>query len=141
MEPTVENLKTLTAEFFEKHWNINTLNVNPPSWSDEYRFSGSLPNYDKQGVYAFAKGNIITYIGVATSKGGGKYRGHGLGKRFQAYSRVVNDAHTPTDQRLIDAGAMLTIGFEQEHSYLANALELFLIGRLNTENNSNRPGS
>lgn len=141
MEATTENLKLLTSEFFGKHWNNLVLRTEPPSWSEQYRFNGSLPNHDKQGVYAFVKGNVITYIGVATSKGGGRYRGHGLGKRFQAYSKVVDDAHTPTDARLIDAGAMMTIGFSQDHAYLANALELFLIGRLDTEHNANRPGS
>lgn len=141
MEPTIENLKSLTEEFFKKHWNERELGGQHPVWSGEYRFEGSLPNYDKQGVYAFVKGNTATYIGVATSKGGGRYRGHGLGKRFQAYSKVENDAHQPTDPRLIDAGAMITIGFDQDHAYLANALELFLIGRLETEHNANRPGS
>lgn len=141
MESTIGNLKSLTVEFFHKHWNDQVLGGEPPVWSEAYRFEGSLPNHDRQGVYAFLKAEHVTYIGVATSNGGGKHRGHGLGKRFQAYSKVVNDAHTPTDPRLIDAGALITIGFDQAHAYLANALELFLIGRLDTEHNANRPGN
>ena len=141
MEANLDNLKFLTNGFFEKHWNIDTLKTQPPQWSERYEFIGSLPNYDKQGVYAFIKCNRVTYVGVATSKGDGRYRGHGLGKRFQAYTNVVDDAHSPVDSRLVDAGAMITIGFEQDHAYLANALELFLIGRLEPEHNVNRPGS
>ena len=141
MEPTIENLQLLTSEFFQKHWNEQYLCEKHPNWSDVYRFKGSVPNHDKQGVYAFVKEEIVTYIGVGTSQGSGKYTGHGIGKRFQAYTKVVNDAHTPADPRLIDAGAMITIGFNKSHAYLANALELFLIGRLNTEHNANRPGS
>jgi len=141
MEPTVSNLKSLTDKFFEAHWNDKVLGQEPPAWSEEYRFVGNLPNHNKQGVYAFVKDGVVTYVGVATSKGSNNYRGHGLGKRFQSYSKVINDVHTPTDQRLIDAGAMITIGFDQKHAYLANALELFLIGRIDTEHNANRPGS
>ena len=141
MEATVGNLAALTREFFTKHWNADAIGCAPPEWSGEYRFIGSLPNHDKQGVYAFVRGDQVTYIGVGASKGGGPYRGHGLGSRFKAYTRVIDDAHTPVDPRLVDAGAMVTIGFDVDHAYLANALELYLIGRLETEHNANRPGS
>ena len=105
MEATVGNLVALTREFFAKHWNADAIGCAPPEWSGEYRFVGSMPNHEKQGVYAFVKGDQVTYIGVATSKGGGRYRGHGLGKRFQAYAKVIDGAHTPVDPRLIDAAA------------------------------------
>lgn len=140
LEPTIENLIKLTKEFFRMHWDSDYIQQESPEWSDRYTFIGSLPNYDKQGVYSFAKDNLITYIGVGTSSGSGRYAGHGLGKRFQAYTNVQNDAHTPTDSRLVEAGSMFTIGFRPEQAYLANALELYLIGRLNTEHNLNRPG-
>ena len=140
-EPTIENLKKLTEEFFAMHWNSEIIKQEVPTWSERYNFIGSLPNYDKQGVYAFACDNEITYIGVGTSTGSGRYAGHGLGKRFQAYSKVQNGAHAPIDHRLVEAGSIFTIGFLSEHAYLANALELYLIGRLNTRHNINRPGS
>lgn len=140
MEPSVVNLKNITCEFFEKHWNEEEIFCKAPDWSDLYAFEGSLPNYDKQGVYVFVKNGLVTYIGVgASSNGTGKYAGHGLGKRFQAYTRVENDKHTPKDQRLVDAGAMLTIGFPPKLAYLAYALEMFLIGKLKTTHNMNRP--
>lgn len=140
-EPTIENMKKLTRDFFELHWNEKTIQNVAPEWSERYSFIGSLPNYDKQGVYAFASETEVLYIGVGTSTGGGRYAGHGLGKRFQSYSKVINDTHTPTDHRLVEAGGIFTIGFYPEYAYLANALELYLIGRLNTKYNINRPGS
>lgn len=135
----VSDLLRLTEEFFSKHWSKDLLQA-PPQWSAQYKFEGSLPNHDKQGVYAFVKDDVVTYIGVGTSYGGGRYAGHGLGNRFQAYSKVIDGAHTPTDVRLIEAGSMITIGFSKEYAYLANALELYLIGRMDTEYNVNRPG-
>lgn len=141
MESAVGNLVALTLEFFTKHWNVDAIGCAPPEWSGAYRFVGSLPSYDEQGVYTFVKGDQATYIGVATPKSGGRYRSHGLGKRFQAYANVIDGAYTLVDPRLIDACAMVTIGFDVDHAYLANALELYRIGRLDTEHNANRPGS
>ena len=142
MESTLENLKNQTKLFFTQHWNDEYIREDHPEWSDLYYFDGSLPNYDKQGVYAFVKGDEVTYIGVgASSNGTGPYAGHGLGKRFQSYSRVIAGKHTPTDQRLVDAGSMTTIGFTPKTSYLAYALEMFLIARIKTLHNVNRPSA
>jgi hypothetical protein len=63
-----------------------------------------------------------------------------LGARFQAYTRVINDVHTPTDDRLKEAGGMMTIGFDSEYTYLANALEFFLINRMSPKYNVSKPG-
>ncbi len=137
---TVDNLIKLTNEFFLMHWNSDIIKSKYPSWSETYRFNGSLPNYDKQGVYAFVKDETVTYIGVgASSNGTGRYAGHGLGKRFQAYSKVEGGEHVPTDPRLLDAGAMITIGFDPAQAYLAYALEMFLVGKIETKHNVNRP--
>lgn len=124
MEARVGNLVALTRQFFAKHWNADTIGCAAPECSGKYRFVGSLPNYDKKGVYAFVRGDQVTYIGVGASKGGGPYRGHDLGSRFKACTKVIDDARTPVDPRLVDAGAMVTIGFYVDHAYLANALEL-----------------
>mgnify|MGYP007094536849 CR=1 FL=1 len=137
---TVDNLKILTKTFFSMHWNTELLGADYPEWSDAYEFVGSMPNHNKQGVYAFVKNGVVTYIGVGgSSNGTGRYAGHGLGKRFQSYSKVVDGRHVPTDPRLVDAGAMITIGFNPEQAYLAYALEMFLIGKVETEHNVNRP--
>lgn len=87
------------------------------------------------------KDHDVTYIGVATSKGSGLYRGHGIGKHFQAYAKYVDGQYQAVDVRLKEAGKVMTIGFEIEEAYLANALELYLIAKLNPKYNSNHPGS
>ena len=140
MSPSVESLKLLTTEFFSRHWNELIIGLPFPVWSERYEFIGSLPNYDKQGVYAFVtQEGEVTYVGVGTSRGSGRYRGHGLGARFQAYSQVVNDAHSPTDSRLKEADGIITIGFSIDFAYIANALELFLLSRLRPRYNYNMP--
>lgn len=116
--------------------------MKPPKWSDPTPVKEPFPpNGNKQGVYAFVKGNVVTYIGVGTSKGHGLYRGHGIGKRFQAYAKYVDGQYKAVDARLKEAGRAMTIGFNTEEAYLANALELYLIAKLNPKYNSNHPGS
>ena len=139
---TVENLLVWTHHFFERHWNLPLIGIKPPKWSEPTPVKEPFPpNGNKQGVYAFVKGNIVTYIGVGTSKGSGLYRGHGIGKRFQSYAKYVDGQYQAVDERLKEAGRAMTIGFEIEEAYLANALELFLIAKLNPKYNSNHPGS
>ena len=128
-EPTLKSLKEFTELFFKLHWNIDELG-DAPQWSDiDTRFR-PIPNYNKQGVYAFIKGCEITYIGVGASKVGGKYSGNGLSDRVMKYCRWIdkaNDHYGPVDKRLVDAGAIVTIGFEPNQAYLAYALEMYLI--------------
>ncbi|HFD32907.1 MAG TPA: hypothetical protein ENJ28_09420 [Gammaproteobacteria bacterium] len=137
-----EELKKYTNEFFEKHWCIQKIQAPPPQWSQEYYLKGCMPNHDKQGVYAFLTEKEVIYIGVGASRGSGRYRGHGLGKRIQGYTRCIGkDLYEATDQKLKDADSIVTLGFEQEYSYLALALESFLISRLSPKYNKNVPGS
>lgn len=140
---TIENLLVSTQHFFSRHWNRQSIGHEPPQWSSPFPIKEDcpIPNHDKQGVYAFVKGNVVTYIGVGTSKGYGLYRGHGIGKRFQAYAKYVDGQYQAVDERLKEAGKAMTIGFDINEAYLANALELYLIAKLNPKYNSNHPGS
>lgn len=134
-ESTLSNLILNTQAFFKIHWNETILGM-PPQWSAIHNDFRKIPNYDKQGVYAFVKGEEITYIGVGTSRGGGIYRGNGLSARVMKYCRWLDkETYGPIDERLKDAGALVTIGFEQEHAYLANALEIYLISKLQPKYN------
>lgn len=135
-KPNILNLLKNTDYFFRDHWNDKTLGKHP-QWSNIHtNFNQSIPNYDKQGVYAFVKGDEITYIGVGTSRGSGRYRGNGLSARVMKYCRWLDkETYGPIDERLKDAGALVTIGFEQEHAYLANALEIYLISKLQPKYN------
>ena len=137
----IEGLMRLTEKFFQLHWNDEAIGREPPLWSEPFSFKGgSAPNYDKQGLYAFLKHGEITYIGVGAALGKPPYEGHGIGKRLQSYTKIINGVFTLTDARLADAGSIVTIGFEKEHAYLALALESYLIGRMPTIHNVNRQG-
>lgn len=139
---TIENLLICTQHFLNRHWNQQFIGIKPPEWPDPspIKENCALPNHDKQGVYAYVKDHDVTYIGVATSKGSGLYRGHGIGKRFQAYAKFIDSQYQVVDARLKEAGQVMTIGFEIEEAYLANALELYLIDKLNPKYNNNHPG-
>lgn len=132
----IENLKDQTNKFFALHWNKNLLG-DAPQWSEVHTdFSKSIPSYDKQGVYAFIKEEEVTYIGVGTSRGSGRYKGNGLSARVMKYCRYIDkNTYGPVDERLKEAGAIMTIGFEQEHAYIANSLEIYLISRLHPKYN------
>ena len=43
-----------------------------------------MPNNDKQGVYAFIKNDVITYIGVSSGRCKIGYKGYGLGNRVNS---------------------------------------------------------
>lgn len=134
---TLSLLKSLTQQFFDHYWNTAKLS-DAPTWSEVDFIFRPIPNYNKQGVYAFVKGTEITYIGVGASTVSDKYPNHGLSSRFQNYCRWIdrpNDIYEAVDDRLKDAGAVVTIGFEPEHAHLAYALEIFLISRMKPQHN------
>lgn len=135
-DPTLNELIRNTELFFEHHWNVDLLGK-PPEWSPVHFNFGKIPNYDKQGVYAFIKGDLVTYIGVGTSRGTGRYRGNGLSARVMKYCRWNEDKteYIAIDPRLKDAGSIITIDFERDTAYLANALEVFLISKIQPVHN------
>lgn len=130
---TLEHIKFHTYKFFDAYWNTYKLGI-APTWSEIDQIFRPIPNYDKRGVYAFVKGEEVTYIGVGASKvGTGKYQNHGLSDRFNRYCGWIdkpNDIYGAKDHRLKDAGAVITLGFEPEHAHLAYALENYLIDQL-----------
>lgn len=84
-QPLITDLIKKTNDFFSMHWNTNLLG-DSPTWSAVHTdFSKSIPNYNKQGVYAFIKENEVTYIEVGTSRGSGRYKGNGLSARVSIY--------------------------------------------------------
>lgn len=137
---TLSNLLKYTTLFFELHWDEEKLGK-APIWSERHNLIGTMPYFDKQGVYAFVQGSEITYIGVGASRGSGRYRGRGLSARVQTYFRYVDGVYQPVDPRLKEAGELVAIGFEIDTSYLANALEIYLIGKLHPKYNFIKSGS
>lgn len=135
-------LQDATDQFFMCHWNERAVGSKPPSWSEPWRFSGTLHNHDKQGVYAFLRGSTVIYLGVGASRGKAGYEGHGLGARVQKYIRHNGGGeYRPHDERMLDADCVVTIGFDKGCGYLAPALESYLIGRIPTPHNIQKPGA
>lgn len=140
MAPTLENLKKYTSIFFENHWDKNLLGEQPV-WSKIHTdFSKSIPNFDKQGVYAFVMEDNITYIGVGASRCSGLYRGNGLSARVMKYCRYVDGVYSAVDERLKEAGALITMGFDVENAYMAHSLEVYLISKLEPKYNIVKAG-
>lgn len=135
-------MSTRPRNFFKHHWNDQAIGQAAPEWSEEWQLKGSAPNHDKQGVYAFTKNGVVTYIGSGVGKGKKGYEGHGLGSRIGGYVRVEKEGqYRAHDERLADAGALVTIGFPSNFGHLAIALEYYLLARMPTVHNINRPGS
>ncbi|AWI79285.1 hypothetical protein CEW87_07850 [Parazoarcus communis] len=142
MPTSLKSLKKDTRDFFKLHWNEQAIGEAAPKWSKEWRLSGSAPNYDKQGVYAFVKDGEITYVGSGVSRRKKGYEGHGLGARIGGYVRVEKQGlYRAHDERLAEAGALITIGFHLGYWHTAIALKYYLIANMPTKHNSNRPGS
>lgn len=131
--PTIELLKTKTEQFFELHWKAEKLGK-VPEWSDVVTDFKKIPNYNKRGIYAFVKGEEITYIGVGAGQVKNPlYANHGLSARISRYIGWIdepNNIHGAKDEKLKDAGALTTLGFEPEQAYLSYALEMYLIHHL-----------
>jgi len=128
---TDEDLIACTESFFELHWR----GKNPPIWSKDWSFDGELPNHNNQGCYAlFSKAQVV-YIGIGIGKGTERYENNGIGYRTKRYwclnkDKDRNTRYAPTENwKEIDV--IRTIGFDPEDAYLAAALEIFLIQRLN----------
>ncbi|GMG88766.1 hypothetical protein [Biformimicrobium ophioploci] len=138
--PNKEELIKYTAEFFERHWPRD-LELSPPVWDIGWSWSGSVPHHDKGGVYAlFSANGDVLYVGLGISSGGGPYDQHGISRRLIAHVIATDKSkgrghYVPQDkwQDVKDLGA---VGFPAEYSYLAAALEDFLIRKLAPSRNA-----
>jgi hypothetical protein len=131
-------LKEQTDQFFERHWS-SRIQQSPPSLSERWHFQGGIPNQEEGGCYALLnEDDEILYIGVGAGKGQDRYPGAGLGSRPQRIWRKHPETprtpegislYAPTENWKSTA-AVVTIGFHSEYSYLAYALEAYLIKEL-----------
>jgi hypothetical protein len=138
------DLKNSTDKFFDLYWN--NIKDERPKWSLHWDWNSELPNNGKRGCYALFKGNEIVYIGAAIGKNfadykskNGAYNPGGLGARLKAYwelnkNSIGKNKYIPTekwqseDRKLT---SILTIAFDDNHFWLAAALEIYLINKLN----------
>ncbi len=138
MSSSIDSLKSLTKTFFKLHWGSSKDLI--PNWSEPWNFDGELPNHDKQGCYAlFSEGEIV-YIGIGIGKGTEKYENNGIGYRTKRYwclnkDQNRNSKYSPT-AKWQELDCIRTIGFGPEDAYLAAALEIYLIQRLEPPKNS-----
>jgi|SRR5690606_19192229 len=145
-------LADLTAEFFERHWRDS---FGPtPEWTSPWPANsrGPLPCADMQGCYALYKGGDLIYVGLGASRGAGLYKGHGLGHRLYKHVLRIDWTKEAIDgcrfyaprENWSEMSHLRMIGFPADLSYLAPALELFLLKMLPADlplRNRVRPGS
>ncbi|MBD9415899.1 GIY-YIG nuclease family protein [Pseudomonas sp. PDM16] len=135
----IQDLIRLSAEFFQRHWD-HASGQSEPEWKHGWSWKGSLPHYEKGGVYAlFDTGGEVVYIGLGASKGGGRYIDRGISRRLINHV-VMRDPSKGKDHYMpkpnwLEVNSIGAIGFPRESAYLALALEAFLIGELNPPRN------
>lgn len=130
-------LETYTYEFMALHWPCSAGPA--PHWSQPWslRGPGPAPNADAQGCYAIYANDSLVYIGLAAGNGAGGYVGHGIGSRLYKHVLRINWAASKSGDRCYmpldrwkEATHIRTLGFATEFSYLAPALEMYLISCL-----------
>ena len=136
--PTLNNLQDKTDAFFKLHWLEDAVGQRPV-WSPWDPFLRTpIPNFDKQGCYALMSDNDVNYVGLAVSKGWGNYRDRGISIRLYAHVLRV-DKSQPATYMLRDKWqhitGICTIPFPNDRTYLAPALERFLIAELQPASN------
>jgi hypothetical protein len=136
------DVEQTTERFFQNHWPTHF--GQHPSWNEAWGFEGSMQGHDQQGIYVLlGDARNVLYIGVGASLGTGRYAGHGLGSRTNRYMRTLSrkqKQYTPTSPwKERGLSEIITLGFAQEHAYLAYGLEAFLLGQLAPPHNNQRP--
>lgn len=137
---TINDLIQHSNVFFEKHWDSSS-SLQPLEWKCDWQWAGSVPYHDMAGIYAlFDSAGDLVYVGLGASRGGGLYNEHGISRRLLAHVIAPDRSrgrgfYKPKDNwvEVADIGA---VGFPAKYSYLAPALEDYLIGKLNPTRNS-----
>jgi len=132
----LERLRLLTKDFFRMH-NSGMIAC---EWFEPWRFIGEIPNNEKKGCYAFLdEDDKVIYIGIGIGNSHGIYEGSGLGARLNRtwkFKNIVSGVrHYVPAKHYEHVNAIVTIGFPKEVFYLAAALEVFLISRIQPELN------
>ncbi|WP_018984910.1 GIY-YIG nuclease family protein [Salinimonas chungwhensis] len=139
---SIENLIEHTNNFFNLHWP-ESLNRPRPEWKSDWNWQGSVPHHDKRGVYCLFDGaGDILYLGIGASVGGGKRVGFGISRRLLAHvittDKTKGRGHYIPKRRWADVNSLAAIGFPNEYSYLALALEDYLIEKLSPPRNRSK---
>lgn len=121
-------------EFFHLHW---VRGEERPFWtSDLYTGIGHMAHGDQPGCYAIVRRGSIRYIGLAAGKGNARYPNFGLAGRTHNYlirdfaaSRAHPERLPMWKLRYEGDEGLYCIGFPFARSYLAAALESYLIDK------------
>ena len=131
---TVDDLIGCTNQFFHKHWDL--LDGEPPAWLCWLDCpSGNVPNFQLSGCYALFEKDKLVYVGLGVSKGGGRYKAHGISRRLMQHVYYSSPERRLKD-RWLNVSSIWTIGFTDKSnegidlSYLACSLENYLIRHL-----------
>lgn len=138
--PKLIEIISATNDFFSRHWDKSS-DIGPYAWLNNWTWNTSVPHHDKSGVYALLdESGEVVYIGLGASRGGGIYKEHGISRRLLAHVITTDKergrgTYKPRDnwKEVVDIAA---IGFPSIYSYLAPALEDYLIGLFNPVRNS-----
>jgi len=136
-----EQLLAATQTFFSLHWPQSAGNA--PIWQKWEPFlEGSVPFYKQAGCYALYRGEMLDYVGLGMSRGGGLYPESGLSRRLMSHvyqsDKIRRSPYLKLRSQWHGITALSTIGFEHQYSYLAPALEQFLIRELRPPRNKRR---
>ena len=139
---SIESLIEHTNRFFDLHWPA-ALDYPRPEWRSDWNWQGSVPHHDKRGVYClFDDAGHILYIGLGASVGRGEREGFGISRRLLAHvittDKTKGRGHYVPKQSWVDVSSLAAIGFPNEYSYLALALEDYLIDKLSPPRNRSK---
>jgi hypothetical protein len=132
-----QRLVVESNNFFKLYWN--PINGAQAHWSEPWHFKGPVPDGNKKGCYALFSSHELINIGVGIGKSSGIDEGSGLGSRLNNYWQVKKDKngsqYKPTS-KWQEITSIRTIAFDESHYWLAAALEIFLIHKLNPPRNT-----
>lgn len=139
---TFKEIQEETILFFDKHWPIKN-RKEYPTWNSDWNWQGSIPNYDKGGLYAlFNNESQLVYVGLGISRGDGRYKESGISRRLLAHVITTNKekgrGHYIPKNNWPEVKFISTIGFNSEFTYLAAALEIYLIEKFKPSRNSQK---
>lgn len=139
---TIKDIQKETNLFFEKHWS-QKITENYPKWKYNWKWEGSLPNYEKGGVYTLFNDDAqLVYVGLGISRGGGQYKECGLSRRLLSHVITTNKekgrGYYVPQSNWPEVKSIATIGFDKEYTYLAAALEIYLIEKFKPHRNNQK---
>lgn len=127
-------LEQATEAFFDRYWPTGCSSSARPPWQEWIQFhqgpafQGPVPNHLSKGCYALFAGQKLIYIGIGAGVS------HGISKRLTGHvicgHETLGRNHYQLTSKWSEVSSIHTIGFPEEDFYLAAALEVFLIEKL-----------